>query len=116
VREVGRALVMTHDYNRAVKYYETRLKEDPKLLDLRIDLAELYYKLKVHEEAKRVLIDALKYIKSQETFNSLEMKIRCVKYLLLLAKVYLDQDMQMGDWKFKENESAKQALIEARVI
>lgn len=24
--------------------------------------------------------------------------------------------MQMGDWKFKENESAKQALIEARVI
>jgi hypothetical protein len=25
VREVGRALVMTHDYNRAVKYYETRL-------------------------------------------------------------------------------------------
>ena len=46
MREVGRALVMTHDYNRAVKYYETRLKEDPKLLDLRIDLAELYYKLK----------------------------------------------------------------------
>ncbi|MFO0116234.1 MAG: tetratricopeptide repeat protein [bacterium] len=90
VREVGRALVMTHDYNRAVKYYETRLKEDPKLLDLRIDLAELYYKLKVHEEAKRVLIDALKYIKSQDTYNSLEMKIRCVKYLLLLAKVYLD--------------------------
>ena len=90
VREVGRALVMTHDYNRAVKYYETRLKEDPKLLDLRVDLAELYYKLKVHEEAKRVLIDALKYIKSQDTYNSLEMKIRCVKYLLLLAKVYLD--------------------------
>lgn len=44
------------------------------------------------------------------------MKSRCVKYLTLLSKVYLDQDMQMGDWKFKENESAKQALIEARVI
>jgi hypothetical protein len=22
IREVGRALVMTHDYNRAIKYYE----------------------------------------------------------------------------------------------
>ena len=33
VREVCRALVMTHDYNRSVKYYENRLKEDPKLLD-----------------------------------------------------------------------------------
>ena len=81
---------MTHDYNRAVKYYETRLKEDPKLLDLRTDLAELYQRLKVYEEAKRVLIDALKYIKSQDSFNSLDMKIRNVKYLILLAKVYLD--------------------------
>lgn len=90
MREVGRALVMTHDYNRAVKYYETRLKEDPKLLDLRTDLAELYNRLKVFEEAKRVLIDALKYIKSQDSFNSLDMKIRNVKYLVLLAKVYLD--------------------------
>jgi hypothetical protein len=33
-------------------------------MDLRIDLAELYYKLKVHDEAKRVLNDAIKYIKS----------------------------------------------------
>lgn len=99
-----------------MKYYETRLKEDPKLVDLRIDLAELYFKLKVHEEAKRVLIDALKYIKAQDNYNTLDMKIRNVKYLLLLAKVYLDQDMQQSDWKFKENEPAKQALIEARVL
>jgi tetratricopeptide repeat protein 21B len=49
VREVGRALVMTHDYNRAVKYYETRLAEDSKLIDLRTDLAELYLKLKVFD-------------------------------------------------------------------
>ena len=44
------------------------------------------------------------------------MKIRNVKYLLLLAKVYLDQDMLQSDWKFKENEPAKQALIEARML
>jgi tetratricopeptide repeat protein 21B len=25
VREVGKALVMTHDYNRAIKYYEQTL-------------------------------------------------------------------------------------------
>jgi tetratricopeptide repeat protein 21B len=90
VREVGKALVMTHDYNRAVKYYETRLKEDPKLLDLRIDLAELYFKLKVHDEAKRVLTEAIKYIKALDTYKSLDIKSREVKYLLLLAKVFLD--------------------------
>jgi len=32
VREVGKALVMTHDYKRAIKYYETTLMEDPKLV------------------------------------------------------------------------------------
>jgi len=37
---------MTHDYNRAIKYYEETLQEDPRLDDLRIDLAELYVKLK----------------------------------------------------------------------
>lgn len=63
VREVGKALVMTHDYNRAIKYYESTLHEDPKLLDLRTDLAELYIRLKAFEDAKRVLIDALKFLK-----------------------------------------------------
>lgn len=90
MREVGRALVMTHDYNRAVKYYETRLAEDPKLIDLRTDLAELYLKLKVFDQSKRVLIDALKYLKSQE--NNLETKSKNVKFLFLMAKVCLDED------------------------
>lgn len=63
VREVGKALVMTHDYKRAIKYYETTLMEDPKLLDLRTDLADLYIKLRAYEDAKRVLIDALKFLK-----------------------------------------------------
>lgn len=33
-------------------------------LDLRTDLAELYIKLKAFEDAKRVLIDALKFLKN----------------------------------------------------
>jgi len=63
VREVGKALVMTHDYNRAIKYYEQTLQDDPKLFDLRIDLAELYIKLKAYDDSRRVLIEALKTLK-----------------------------------------------------
>jgi tetratricopeptide repeat protein 21B len=63
VREVGKALVMTHDYNRAIKYYEQTLQDDPKLFDLRIDLAELYIKLKAFDDSRRVLIEALKTLK-----------------------------------------------------
>ncbi len=62
VREVGKALVMTHDYARAVKYYETRLAEDPRLLDLRTDLATLYFRLKAYDQAQRVINESLEYI------------------------------------------------------
>jgi len=63
IREVGKALVMTHDYNRAIKYYEQILQDDPQLFDLRGDLADLYIKLKAFDDCKRVLIDALKSIR-----------------------------------------------------
>ena len=114
VREVGRALVMTHDYNRAVKYYETRLKEDPKLLDLRSDLASLYIRLKLFDHAKRVLIDGLKYLKTQE--NSLDVKSRNVTFLISMAKLCMEEDMAYPGWKLKENPDAKQAIIEARQL
>ena len=111
IREVGKALVMTHDYNRAIKYYEQTLHDDPKLFDLRIDLAELYIKLKAFDDCKRVLIEALKSIK--EFKQDIDSKTRNVNTLVLLSKVYLEEDMQGTDWKFKANPDAKQALIEA---
>jgi tetratricopeptide (TPR) repeat protein len=54
---------MTHDYNRAIKYYEQTLQDDPNLFDLRSDLSELYIKLKAFDDSKRVLIEALKSLK-----------------------------------------------------
>ena len=111
IREVGKALVMTHDYNRAIKYYEQTLQEDPSLFDLRIDLAELYIKLKAFDDSKRVLIEALKSIKDLK--SDLDSKTRNVNTLILLSQVYLDEDHQGTDWKFKANPDAKQALIEA---
>ena len=54
---------MTHDYSRAIKYYDNQIQQDPRLFDLRTDLAELYKKLKAYEEARRVLTEALKILK-----------------------------------------------------
>ena len=113
VREVGKALVMTHDYNKAIRYYENALREDPKLLDLRTDLAELYIKLKGFEDAKRILIEALKYLKHFDP-NDLEFKAKNVHYYMLMAKVFLEEDVQSGYWQGKDNQDAKQALREAR--
>lgn len=113
IREVGRALVMTHDYNKTIRYYENALWEDPNLLDLWTDLAELYIKLKDFDKAKEILIDAMKYLKRFDE-NETDTKPKKVHYLLLMAKIFLEEDVQKGEWKFKPNQDALGALKEAR--
>jgi hypothetical protein len=34
----------------------------------------------------------------------------------MMAKVFLEQDTQSPDWRFKENTDAREALLEARTI
>ena len=77
-------------------------------------MAELYIRLKAYDDAKRVLIEALKYLKNQK--DDLDMKSKNVNCLLMMSRVFLEEDMQRADWKFKENTDAKQALIEARAL
>ena len=53
--KIGQCLVRTHDYTKAIAYYEAALKgttvPQP---TLRADLAELYVKLKQYEKAEKV--------------------------------------------------------------
>lgn len=81
---------------------------------MRTDLADLYIRLRAFEDAKRVLIDALKFLKDQKP--DIDTKAKNVQYLLMMSKVFLEEDMQQPDWHFKENIDAKQALIEARAL
>jgi hypothetical protein len=72
---------------------------------LRIDLAGLYLKLKAYDDCKRVLIEALKSIQSKK--KDIDILVKNVDTLMLLSKVYLEEDMQQTDWKFKANPDAK---------
>jgi hypothetical protein len=81
---------------------------------LRTDLADLYIKLRAFEDSKRVLIDALKFLKDQKP--DIDMKSKNVSYLMMMSKVFLEEDTLSADWRFKENIDAKQALIEARAL
>lgn len=66
--KIGRALVSTHEYHRAVEFYESALRETSRLsssaaasdaLFLSHDLAKLYMKLGRLESASRVLTNSL---------------------------------------------------------
>ncbi|CAL8268669.1 unnamed protein product [Lota lota] len=81
-RKIGKALTKTHNYTKAISYYEAVLKSEQQSF-LRYDLAELLLKMKQHERCERVLHDAL----AHEPANQLPALTSDCRALVLLAKV-----------------------------
>ncbi|XP_040213995.1 tetratricopeptide repeat protein 21B [Rana temporaria] len=81
--KIGKALIKTHNYAKAISYYETALKSGQQTF-LRYDLAELLLKLKHYEKAEKVLQQALDH----ETVNELSPLMDDSRYHVLLAKIY----------------------------
>lgn len=44
------------------------------------------------------------------------MKSKNVHYLVMMSRVFLEEDMQTTDWRFKTNVDARSALVEARAL
>uniref|UniRef100_A0A8D0EDX2 Tetratricopeptide repeat protein 21B n=2 Tax=Salvator merianae TaxID=96440 RepID=A0A8D0EDX2_SALMN len=82
-RKIGNALVKTHNYSKAINYYEAALKSGQQNF-LSYDLAELLLKLNHCEKAEKVLRQAL----AHESVNDLASLMEDVRYHVLLAKVY----------------------------
>ncbi|KAG9340863.1 hypothetical protein JZ751_020056 [Albula glossodonta] len=80
--KIGKALVKTHNYVKAINYYEAALKSGQQNF-LRYDLAELLLKLRQYERCERVLHEALQH----ETVNELPSLTEDCRYLVLLAKI-----------------------------
>ena len=63
--KIGKALVTTHDYNKAVVHYRNAVASDPNKAFLRHDLAELYWRLGSYDKAEQVMKEALSQRKQQ---------------------------------------------------
>lgn len=100
--KIGKALVKTHNYVKAITYYEAALKTEQQNF-LRYDLAELLMKMKQYERCERVLHDAL----AHEPANELPALSDNCRYLVLLAKVQTKQE---------KNEQALHSLQKARDV
>ncbi|XP_003478712.1 tetratricopeptide repeat protein 21B [Cavia porcellus] len=81
--KIGKALVKTHNYSKAITYYEAALKSGQQNY-LCYDLAELLLKLKLYEKAEKVLQHAL----AHEPVNELSALMEDGRSQVLLAKVY----------------------------
>uniref|UniRef100_A0A8C6SQ89 Tetratricopeptide repeat protein 21B n=1 Tax=Neogobius melanostomus TaxID=47308 RepID=A0A8C6SQ89_9GOBI len=80
--KIGKALVKTHNYVKAINYYEAALKSGQQNF-LRYDLAELLMKMKQHERCEKVVHDALDH----DPVNDLAGLSDDCRYLVLLAKI-----------------------------
>nr|KAF6476736.1 tetratricopeptide repeat domain 21A [Rousettus aegyptiacus] len=83
VSRIGQAYVKTHQYAKAINYYEAAQKISGQDF-LRCDLAELLLKLKKFSKAEKVLKQALEH----DFVKEIPSMMNDVKCLLLLAKVY----------------------------
>ncbi|KAJ8306896.1 hypothetical protein KUTeg_014980 [Tegillarca granosa] len=77
--KIGQALVKTHNYGKAINYYEAALKSGGQSF-LRHDLAELLIKLRQYDKAEKVLKSALE--------DDSHTMIEQARYMVLLAKTY----------------------------
>ncbi|OWJ99807.1 TTC21B [Cervus elaphus hippelaphus] len=85
--KIGKALVKTHNYSKAITYYEAALKSGRQNY-LCYDLAELLLKLKWYDKAEKVLQHAL----AHEPVNELSALMEDGRSQVLLAKVYSKMD------------------------
>uniref|UniRef100_A0A663ER50 Tetratricopeptide repeat domain 21B n=1 Tax=Aquila chrysaetos chrysaetos TaxID=223781 RepID=A0A663ER50_AQUCH len=81
--KIGKALIKTHNYSKAISYYEAALRSGQQNF-LCYDLAELLMKLKQYEKAEKVLQQALDH----EPVNELSSLMEDGRYQVLLAKIY----------------------------
>uniref|UniRef100_A0A8C8JG91 Tetratricopeptide repeat domain 21B n=1 Tax=Oncorhynchus tshawytscha TaxID=74940 RepID=A0A8C8JG91_ONCTS len=100
--KIGKALVKTHNYVKAINYYEAALKTEQQNF-LRYDLAELLMKMRQYERCEKVLQEAL----AHDPVNELPLLTDDCRYLVLLAKI---------QGKVDKNEDALLSLQRARDV
>jgi len=86
-KKIGQVLTTTHDFKKAITYYETAIKNGQKWL--RFELAHLLIKLKNYSKAERVL-QAETANEEEDQRSQLDKNISEARRLVLLATLYRD--------------------------
>lgn len=104
---IGRALVTTHDYQRALRYYRDAVAADGAKFNLRQDLSTLYWRLGDLDKAIGVLRDSPVLTKPITQTEDVATAVERVNATLMMCKIYRS---------YGDNKLAAEALIQARVF
>jgi tetratricopeptide repeat protein 21B len=103
--KIGRTLVTTHDYQRALRYYRDAVVAEPNQTSLRADLAGLYWRLGDIDKAVQVLREA-PVLRRPPGQDELAAALERVQLTTLQAKIFKDAG---------RTQHAVDCLIQARV-
>lgn len=82
--KLGRSFVKTHQYKKAISYYKDAIMA-PENYQLKLDLAELYLKLKQYSNAEQIILEDIE--SNQKHDDDLSKLQTRTKLLLLLSRV-----------------------------
>ncbi|KAH9601843.1 hypothetical protein LSM04_008529 [Trypanosoma melophagium] len=85
---IGRALVSTHDYQRAICYYRDAVAADGTRFAVRADLATLYWHLGAADRAIAVLSESPAWKGEPDASEEVEKAIERVNCALLMCKIH----------------------------
>ena len=104
---IGRTLVTTHDYHRALRYYRDAVAADAQKFNLRQDLAMLFWRLGDTDKAISVLRDSPVLSKQGGPGEDTATAVERVNVALLMCKIF----QAIGN-----AQQAVESLIQARVF
>lgn len=104
---IGRALVTTHDYQRALRYYRDAVAADGSKFNLRQDLSTLYWRLGDVDKAIGVLRDSPVLAKPAAQTEDVATAVERVNATLMMCKIFRSCN---------DTKQATEALIQARVF
>ena len=104
-RKIGKALVATHDYQKATNYYEKALNEMPENYQIRNDIVKMYIKLGQFNAAKIIIQTSLKHIQMRSASES-QTDVAEVGALIMLAEIYENEG--------KNADELKEVLLKAK--
>jgi len=89
VQKIGKAMMQTHDYDKAIQYYHDAMRRHPQQQELRQDLAKLYVRLHKWEEAIKGMEEALQEVRD-DSFKSVKYKVDTLVELAKVHREYAD--------------------------
>ncbi|KAH6596442.1 hypothetical protein BASA50_005148 [Batrachochytrium salamandrivorans] len=96
--KIGKALIKTHDYERAISYYESVLESRSETaISLKYDLAELFIKLKRYHDAETLILSALEHSQGDEP-SVMMMNSKFHSLLALVFKTDLKPDQAFSSY------------------